>query len=182
MWVGRPPAEWLVGVEHESQDAHEIQRHALTATPTGVAASPAELMLDVDHVDQMRFEPVPGGGYVLGYTEFVLGSAGTLQVTPALVGQGVEPLGPLAGGNPALARAGGGSLAMIAWVDDSAGQQIRYGRLAGDGTLPRMSVALGQLDSTLGHYHTLQRVGQSVVALWTDTTMSRTFSATRVCF
>jgi hypothetical protein len=45
-----------------------------------------------------------------------------------------------------------------------------------------MSVALGQLDNTLGHYHTLQRVGQSAVALWTDSTMNRTFSAMRVCF
>lgn len=75
-----------------------------------------------------------------------------------------------------------GDGAWIARVDDSAGQQIRYGRLGADGTLPRMSVALGQLDSTLGHYHTLQRVGQSTVALWTDTTMNRTFSAMRVCF
>ena len=45
-----------------------------------------------------------------------------------------------------------------------------------------MSVALGQLDTSLGPYHTLQRVGQSAVALWTDTTMNRTFSALRVCF
>jgi hypothetical protein len=72
--------------------------------------------------------------------------------------------------------------AWIAWVDDSTGSQIRYGRLSGDGTLPKMSVALGQLDNTLGHYHTLQRVGQSAVALWTDTTLNRTFSAMRVCF
>lgn len=43
-------------------------------------------------------------------------------------------------------------------------------------------MALGQLDNTPGPYHTLQRVGQSAVALWTDTTMSRTFSAMRVCF
>jgi hypothetical protein len=45
-----------------------------------------------------------------------------------------------------------------------------------------MSVGLGQLDTSLGHYHTLQRVGQSAVALWTDTTMNRTFSAMRVYF
>jgi hypothetical protein len=325
VWVDSPLGEWLVGVEHESQDVHQIQRHALTAAPSGIAAGPAELVLAVDHVDQMRFEPVPGGGYILGYTEFVLGTAGTLQVTPAVVGQTNQSLGPLAGGNPALVRAGGGSLAMIGinagyaqvialgdtglpsgatrnvaapsegpemptltaldtglvavwnagnsgacrmatldsalnithgpvdmttsgaacsdahvawlpatrrlvlvatdsrddtiwrsvwdesltpvapsaklaasahwvriiddgdgawivWVDDSAGQQLRYGRLSGDGTLPRMSVALGQLDTSLGHYHTLQRVGQSAVALWTDTTMNRTFSAMRVCF
>jgi hypothetical protein len=75
-----------------------------------------------------------------------------------------------------------GDGAWIVWVDDSAGQQLRYGRLSDDGTLPRMSVALGQLDTSLGHCHTLQRVGQSAVALWTDTTMNRTFSAMRVCF
>jgi hypothetical protein len=325
VWASTSRGEWLVGVEHEDQDIHQIQRHALTATPTGIAAGMAELMLAVDHVDQMRFEPVPGGGYLLGYTEFVLGTAGTLLVTPEMVGQSNQSLGPLAGGNPALARAGGGSLAMIginagyaqvialgdnglpsgptvnvappsegpemptltaldtglaavwssgssgacrlaildsglhithgpvnmttsgaacsdahvawlpasrrlvlvatdskddtiwrsvwddslvpivpagklagsahwvrivddgdgawiAWVDDSTGSQVRYGRLSGDGTLPRMSVALGQLDNTLGHYHTLQRVGQSAVALWTDSTMNRTFSAMRVCF
>jgi hypothetical protein len=120
---------------------------------------------------------------------------------------------------PALARAGGGSLAMtsstpvtcrssrsattagklaasahwirgvadgdgawITWVDDSTGQQLRDGRLSGDGTLPRMSVGLGQLDTSLGHYHTLQRVRPSAVALWTETTTNRTFSAMRVCF
>jgi hypothetical protein len=325
VWAATPLGEWLVGVEHEDQDIHQIQRHALTATPTGIAAGMAELMLAVDHVDQMRFESVPGGGFVLGYTEFVLGTAGTLQVSPAMVGQSNQSLGPLARGNPALARAGGGGLAMvginagyvqvvalgdgglpsgptvnlappsegpdmptltaldtglaavwnsgvtgacrlavldsglhvtygpvsmmtsgaacsdahvawlptsrhlvlvatdskddtiwrsvwddslapvvpagklaasahwirivadgdgawIAWVDDSAGQQLRYGRLSGDGSLPRMSVGLGQLDTSLGHYHTLQRVGQSAVALWTDTTMNRTFSAMRVCF
>jgi hypothetical protein len=325
VWVTSPAGEWLVGVEHESQDDHQIQRHALTATPAGLAAGAAQLMLSVDHVDAMRFEPVPGGGYVLGYTEFVLGTAAALQVTPAMVGQGVEPLGPLAQGNPALARAGGGGLAMIglnasnaqvvglndnglpsgatanlaapaegaqmptltaldtglaavwhsassgkcrlavldsdlhithgpvdmattggacsdahvawlpavrrlvmvasdstdntvagsvwdetlapvvpstrlassahwirivadgdgawiAWVDGSTGQQLRYGRLGADGLLPRTSAGIGQLDSTLGHYHTLQQVGQNVVALWTDTTMNRTFSAMRVCF
>ncbi len=312
-------------MEHESQDVHQIKRHALTATPTGIAAGMAELMLAVDHVDQMRFEPVPGGGYVLGYTEFVLGTAGTLQVTPAMVGQGDELLGPLSQGNPALARAGGGGLAMIgvnannlqvvalndsglpsgptanlaapaeaaqmptltaidtglaavwqsassgkcrmavldndlhithgpvdmpttggacsdahvawlpavrrlvmvasdttdasiacsvwdetlaavvpstrlapsahwvrivpdgdgawiAWVDATTGQQLRYGRLGADGSLPRTSAGIGQLDSTLGHYHTLQQVGQSAIALWTDSTMNRTFSAMRVCF
>ena len=77
---------------------------------------------------------------------------------------------------------GDGDGAWIAWIDDSTGSQVRYGRLSSDGALPRMSVALGQLDNTLGHYHTLQRVGQSAVALWTDTTMNRTFSAMRVCF
>jgi hypothetical protein len=75
-----------------------------------------------------------------------------------------------------------GDGAWIAWVDDSTGSQVRYGRLSADGALPKMSVALGQLDNTLGHYHTLQRVGQSAVALWTDSTMNRTFSAMRVCF
>jgi hypothetical protein len=113
VWASTPVGEWLVGVEHESQDVHQIQRHALTAAPSGLAAGTAELMLAVDHVDQMRFEPLPGGGYLLGYTEFVLGTAGTLLVTPEMIGQSNQSLGPLAGGNPALARAGGGSLAMI---------------------------------------------------------------------
>lgn len=36
--------------------------------------------------------------------------------------------------------------AWIAWVDDSSGQQLRYDRLSGDGTLPRMSV--GSASST----------------------------------
>jgi hypothetical protein len=75
-----------------------------------------------------------------------------------------------------------GAACSDAHVDDSTGQQLRYGRLSGDGTLPQMSVGLGQLDTSLGHYHTLQRVGQSAVALWTDTMMNRTFSAMRVCF
>jgi hypothetical protein len=77
---------------------------------------------------------------------------------------------------------GDGDGAWIAWIDDSTGSRVRYGRLSSDGAMPRMSVALGQLDDTLGHYHTLQRVGQSAIALWTDATMNRTFSAMRVCF
>jgi hypothetical protein len=56
-----------------------------------------------------------------------------------------------------------GDGAWIAWVDDSTGQQLRYGRLSGDGTLPQMGVGLGQLDTSLGHDHPLQRVGQSAV-------------------
>ena len=75
-----------------------------------------------------------------------------------------------------------GDGAWIAWVDDSTGQQLRYGRLSGGGTLPQRGVGLGHLDTSLGHHHTLQQVGQSAVALWTDTTMNRTFSAMRVCF
>ena len=75
---------------------------------------------------------------------------------------------------------GGG--AWIAWVDDSAGRQIRDGRLGADGTLPRRSVALGQRDTSLGHNHTLPRVGQRAVAMWTDPTRNRTCSAMRVWF
>lgn len=93
----------------------------------------------------------------------------------------VVPAGKIAASAHWIRIVADGDGASIAWVDDSSGQQLRYGRLSGDGTLPRMSVGLGQLDTSLGHYHALQRVGQSTVALWTDTTMNRTFSAMRVC-
>jgi hypothetical protein len=83
----------------------------------------------------------------------------------------------------AAAIAEDGDGAWIAWVDDGRDQQkLRYGRLAGDRSLQNPSSPIGELDSGLGRYHNLQRVGRSAVALWTDVTLNRSLTAMRVCF
>lgn len=322
-WVDAPSGDWLIGVEHMSQDVHRIQRHPIALGPTGLVAGAAELMAVVDHVDVLRFE-LSAGGYVLGYNEFVLQTGHTMLLTPELAEVASRPLGPLASGNPPLARAGNGDLAMIgltsgdlqiiaigddgapsgavnhlatpaegaalptpiaiddglavvwhstargtcrlaklrpdlsiargpvdmavskcadahaAWlpasrrivvvaedrtngnvagavwddnlvpitpptmlapsahwiriVDDGTGagawvawaetgtvQRVRHAHLDGDGHVTAMSAAVGQLDDSLGHYHTLQHAGQSTVALWTDAAQNRTFAAMRLC-
>jgi hypothetical protein len=320
-WVNTPAADWLIGVEHMAQDEHRILRHAITVGPTSLVAGAAELILPVDHVDVLRFEPV-ATGYVLGYNEFVLQTGHTLLLTPGMDEVASQPLGALAAGNPPLARAGSGGLAMIgltsndlqvigigddgaptgvmnhlatpaegaglptmvalddglvvvwqsaargtcrlaklrtdlsiasgpvdvaisqcndahvawlpqarriivvaedtkngnvaggvwdenltpvtppamlapsahwirivddgdgawiAWVENGSVQKVRHAHLDTDGHVTTIGAAVGQLDDSLGHYHTLQHAGQSVVALWTDAAQSRTFSAMRLC-
>jgi hypothetical protein len=320
-WVNDASGDWVVGVEHMSQDVHEIHRHAITAQPTGLVAGAAQLILAVDHVDVLSFEPV-AAGYVLGYNEFVLQTAQTLLLTPEMVSIGSHPLGMLAAGNPPLARAGNGGLAMIgltsgnlevvpvgedgapigapsylatpadgaghptmvalddglaavwdsaktgtcrlaklradlsiaagpvdmavsgcsdphvawlpgsrriivvaddvpngsisgtvwdanlasitppttlapsahwariagdangawlAWAENDTVQKVRSARLAADGRVMMMNTAVGELDNSLGHYHTVQHVGQSTVVMWTDAVQGRTFSAMRLC-
>lgn len=318
-WVNDAQGDWLVGVAHMSQDMHQIERHAITLAPSGPAAGPDALVLAVDHVDVLSFEPV-AGGYVLGYNEFVLQTGHALLLTPDMVKVAAQPLGMLASGNPPLARAGKGGLAMIgltsndlqviglrddgsptgimnhlatpaegaalptmialddglaviwhsnargtcrlatlnadlslahgpvdmavpgcsdahvawlpgprrliavadsdagiavavwdenlaplgapaalaagghwariiadgdtprvAWAEASTAQKLREARLSLDGKLVTMGAAVGQLDDTLGHFHTLQHVGGSIVALWTDAAQSRTFTAMRLC-
>jgi hypothetical protein len=58
---------------------------------------------------------------------------------------------------------------------------VHSARLAGDGRVTMMNAAVGELDASLGHYHTIQHVGQSTVVLWTDAVQGRTFSAMRLC-
>jgi hypothetical protein len=321
-WVNDVQGDWLIGVEHMDQDVHQIHRHAITAGAGGApVAAPAQLILAVDHVDVLSFEPV-NTGYILGYNEFVLQTAQTLRLTPTMVMAGANPLGTLAAGNPPLARAGNGGLAMIGltsgdlqvialgddgaptgaanhlatpaegaghptmialddglaavwdsaktgtcrlvrlrpdlsiaagpvdlaiagcsdphvawlpaahriivvadstadttiagavwddklapitpattlapsahwtrilgdddgawltWVENDAVKKVRSARLTTDGHIAMMNAAAGELDDSLGHYHTLWRAGQSVVAVWTDAAQNRTFSAMRLC-
>lgn len=321
IWVNDTRGDWLVGVEHMSQDVHRILRHPITVGSTGLVAGAAELIVAVDHVDVMHVEPV-AGGYVLGYNEFVLATGFTMLMAPGVVEIASRPLGMLASGNPPLARAGAGGLAMIgltsnalqvigigedgaptgksnqlatpaegaalpamvalddglavvwhsdargvcrlatlnadltlakgpvdmavsgcadahvawlpqsrriivvaddtthgtiaggvwdenltpvtppamlapsaqwgrivgdgdgawlAWVENDSVPKVRYARLDHDGRVTVMSDPIGQLDDSLGHYHTLQHVGSSAVVLWTDATAGRTFSAMRLC-
>jgi hypothetical protein len=319
-WVNDAQGDWLVGVEHITQNEHMIERHAITGAASAPVAGAAEVILAVDHVDVLSFEPV-GDRYVLGYNEFNLQTGQTLLLTPAMVELGRHPLGMLASGNPPLARAGGGGLAMIglvsgelkvmgiddtgaptaqtnflatpaegaglptmvalddglavvwhsdvrgtcrlaklsasldiaagpvdiaiagcsdahvawlpsarrivvvadsstggvaaaafdenlapisppaaiatsghwarivadgdgawvAWAESGSVEKLRHARMGPDARIGAPRAAVGELDSSLGHYHTLQRVGSAVIALWTDATQARTFSAMRLC-
>jgi hypothetical protein len=325
VWANTPHGDWLIGVEHVSQDVHRILRYPISLGATGLVAGAAELIAPVDHVDALRLEPVTGG-YVLGYDEFVLRTGHALLLTPDLAVAASRPLGQLASGNPPLARAGNGGLAMIglassnlqvvaigdggaptgvinqlatptegvglptmvamadglaaawhstarstcrlatlhadlslangpidmalggctdahvawlpasrrlimvgdnaansevvgavwdeqlgsipgvglttvassahwgrivddgsgtgawvAWVENGSIQKMRHAHLDIDGRVTAIGDAVGQLDASLGHYHTLQHVGQSTVAVWADTARSRTFAAMRLC-
>jgi hypothetical protein len=92
----------------------------------------------------------------------------------------VTPPATLAAGHWARIIADGDG-AWVAWVENTTAQRVRHARLSSDARTATLSPAVGQLDDTLGHYHTLQRVGSQAVAMWTDAAQSRTFSAMRLC-
>lgn len=60
-------------------------------------------------------------------------------------------------------------------------EKLRHAHMGPDARIAAPRAAVGELDSWLGHYHTLQRVGSAVIALWTDATQARTFRAMRLC-
>src|SRR5258706_16144858 len=69
-WVNDAAGDWLVGVEHMSQDVPQIQRHALGRVGGAPGAGPAALVLPGGHADVPGFQP-GSAGYVLGFNEFV---------------------------------------------------------------------------------------------------------------
>jgi hypothetical protein len=112
-WIHDPAGDWLVGAHHYGQDDHKIERHAITYDGIGgFVAAPAEFMVQGDHIDVLSIVPTAAGS-VLGWTDFVLGTGQTNMLAPGMQVTSANPLGPLAVGNPPLARIGGGALAMM---------------------------------------------------------------------
>jgi len=148
-WVNDASGDWVIGANHYSQDDHKIERHLVTETPSGAVAGPAEFMVQADHVDVLAFEAV-ADGHVMGYTDFALNTGHTVALGAGMAVGAQHDLGQLASGNPPLARAGNGKLAMIGLVggnlqvlgvfDDSAptGVSINLATPADGAGLPTM--------------------------------------------
>jgi hypothetical protein len=114
-WVSDTAGEWVIGSHHYAGDDHKIERHRITSDSGVAVAGATEFVMQTSHVDVLAFEAVPSG-VVMGFTDFNLQTAEAVALTPDPLAVVSHPLGPLANGNPPLARAGNGGLAMIGLV------------------------------------------------------------------
>ncbi|HSD85918.1 MAG TPA: hypothetical protein VLB44_00330, partial [Kofleriaceae bacterium] len=73
-----------------------------------------------------------------------------------------------------------GDGAWIAWVRTS-DAALGYARITADGGITPAASALGHLDTVNMHYHVLQHVAGSAVALWGDVDQSFSLAAARLC-
>jgi hypothetical protein len=159
-WVRDGANDWLVAILHVSDPVHPIERFAIEESSTGLSITDAGPIHQTVHSHNLAVAPT-ASGHVMSFFDDGDSTAYTVRLAPGLTELATYSLGAFLHGDPPLARAGGGGLAVVGVVS---GQLTVRG--VGDDGVPTTGTTLLGTPAEGPDFPTMVALDDGLAVVW----------------